>query len=108
MMLVIQKPRSRPHMRESVGRSLYVAGFVLSVVLSVVGCGSGGSESVASVKKPPGEIEELAARMSHGTSVQGVLRELGRPTNRVVEGQNEALHYGNWNLEFERARLARK
>jgi hypothetical protein len=104
----IQVRRSRPHTCESVGMSFWVAGFVLFVVLSVVGCGHGGSGSVASVKRPRGEVEELAARMPLGTSVQGALRELGRPGSRVVEGRNEALNYGGWDLEFEGGRLTRK
>lgn len=104
----IQGPGSRPHTRESVGRSLCVAGFVLFVVMSVVGCGSGGSGSVASVRRSHGQAEELAARMPLGTSVQAALRELGQPSDRAVEGRNEALYYGGWELEFEGGRLARK
>ncbi|HVS99843.1 MAG TPA: hypothetical protein VHE08_04940 [Solirubrobacterales bacterium] len=46
--------------------------------------------------------------MPLGTSVQGALRELGRPSSEVVEGRNEALIYGGWHLEFEGGRLARK
>jgi hypothetical protein len=104
----IQAPRSRPHTQESVSRSLSAAGFVFFVVLSVVGCGSGGSGSVVSVRRPHGEAEELAGRMQLGTSVQAALRELGRPSGRAVEGRDEALDYGIWDLEFEGGRLARK
>jgi hypothetical protein len=81
---------------------------MLLVVLSVVGCGNGGSGSVASVRRTHGEVEELAARMPLGTSVQAALRELGRPSNRAVDGHTEALHYGRWNLEFEGGRLTRR
>jgi hypothetical protein len=76
--------------------------------VSIVGCGSGKSGSVASVRRSHSEVEELAARMPLGTSVQGALRELGRPSNQVVEGRNEALIYGGWHLEFEGGRLVRK
>jgi hypothetical protein len=46
--------------------------------------------------------------MPLGTSVQAALRELGQPSDRAVEGRNEALYYGGWELEFEGGRLARK
>ncbi len=46
--------------------------------------------------------------MPLGTSAQGALRELGAPSNQVVEGRNEELNYGGWHLEFEGGRLARK
>lgn len=94
--------------RGSVDRVLCVAGLVVFIVLSVMGCGNGGTGSVASVKRPRDEVEELAARMPLGTSVQGVLRGLGRPNNRVVEGRNEVLTYGSWALEFESGRLTRR
>lgn len=103
-----QTPIPRLQTRGSVGRSLCVACILLFVIVTIVGCASAKSGSVASVRRSYIQVEELAARMPLGTSLQGALRELGRPSNKVVEGRNEALIYGGWHLEFEGGRLARK
>lgn len=108
MMPAIQGLRFRLHTHKRAGRSLFVAAVGLFVVLAIAGCGSGGSGSVASVTRSHSEVEELAARVPLGTSVQEVLRKLGRPSSKNIEGRNEVLSYGGWQLEFEGGLLARK
>ncbi len=60
------------------------------------------------MRRSHSEVDELAARTPLGTSVQGVLRKLGRPSSQIDEGPKEVLIYGRWHLEFEGRRLARR
>lgn len=83
---------------------LVVSALLLSMGLLGVGCGDEASQSSSGSL----EFSQQVIRLEQDTSLALVKADLGQPDSEAEQGDEVALDYGRWQLEFVHGLLSKR